>query len=156
MDLSAVAHECTEKCSGVAAIFLAFPGPAKLSVVRGAAVVMICVAASGVLGFSFLAAQVNAISAKSLKDQEQDDRLWQEDKSILSVGERIDRVEVEREKWREVNDAWKTAHDKELSEERDRMNRDEGMCIGAFTVIGALHGIGLLRRFKSAAVAEED
>jgi hypothetical protein len=122
----------------------------KFAVIRSLAIVIVCVLVTVCFGWNLAnaTAKDDTYYAKTLKDQEQDDHLKFADANITDLKLRLDAMQADSAARRLQNDQWKEATLTLVSSMQIRMGWDEGIAFGAFIVIGVLHTIGLLKKFK--------
>lgn len=85
--------------------------------------------------------QLPRIPASNLKDEDQDSLIAENQTEIKSVAQALLDLRAERDKRHAEALAERALIADSLKESRERQARDEGVCLGAFTMIGILQAL---------------
>ena len=131
--------------------FADLPSSAQAALLRGAAVVLICIAVVGSGCISMVMAQDGIRPTTPFEIQEAD-RIEASEVKADGLQTQIEALRSEGRRVADETATWKTLYSTSIEEARERLNRDEGIGMGAFFVIGVLQSIGLVRKFEAEEV----
>ena len=132
----------------LAVTFATLPASVQATLLRGAAVVLICIAVVGTGCISLVMAQ-DGIKPTTPFEIQEADRIEASEVKADGLQNQIEALRSEGRRAADETATWKTLYSASIEEARERLNRDEGIGIGAFFVIGVLQSIGLVRKFEA-------
>lgn len=132
----------------VLATFVTLPASAQATLLRGAAVVLICIAVVGTGCIGLVMAQ-DGIKPTTPFEIQESDRIEASEVKADGLQNQIEALRSEGRRVADETATWKSLYSASIEEARERLNRDEGIGIGAFFVIGVLQSIGLVRKFEA-------